>query len=218
MYTQTTALMRSKLLSPLDDGGPLWRGNSLSSTAVGLHETVELFVGAKVGISEGEGVCEMEWLLDGLSLRMFEGDAEGDLLSISLGAFVANVISEVGLGLKDGLRVTAALGVDDGSDVSSVDVNVGLTEGTSVTWATLGSDVDEEEGIAVGTEDELGATDFVGEGDLEGALDSDGDKLGSIEGSLECTAEGSLLGELDSDGSIDTVGSNDTEGTLDIEG
>ena len=64
---------------------------------------------------------------------MFEGDAEGDLLSISLGAFVAKVILEVGLGLKDGLRVTAALGVDDGSDVSSVDVNVGLTEGTSVT-------------------------------------------------------------------------------------
>ena len=225
MYTQTTALMRSKLLSPLDDGGPLWRGNSLSSTAVGLHETVELFVGAKVGISEGEGICEMELLWDGLSLTEFEGsvDIEGDvegvsscneLLPISLGALVVNVISEVGLGLKDGLRATAALGVDDGSDVSSFDVKVGLNEGAPVTWATLGSNVDKEEGITVGTEDALGAT----EGDLEGALDSDGDKLGSIEGSLECTAEGSPLGEPDCDGSIDTVGSNDTEGTLDIEG
>ena len=98
---------------------------------------------------------------------------------------MANVISEVGLAIKDGLGVTAALGVDDGSDVSSVDVNVGLTDGTSVTCVTLGSDVDEEEGIAVGTEDSLGATEFVGEGDIEGALDSDGDKLGSTEGSPE---------------------------------
>ena len=63
-----------------------------------------------------------------------------ELLSISLGALVANALDGKadGFGVKDEVRVTATLTADDGSVVSSIAVIVGLIEGTSATGATFG--------------------------------------------------------------------------------
>ena len=164
-------------------------------------------------------------------------------MSISLGVFVAKVCDGkdvspegckiVGLGIMDGLK-----------DFPSIDVKVGLVDGTTVAGAAIGSNVvdlkcegdfslgaddfGDIDGVIVGSED--GSTDntsrregfkegsSLSTSDPDGAIDIKGLTLLSAEGSMECIAEGFPLGEPVFDGAIDIVGSNEIEGTLDIDG
>jgi len=147
------------------------------------------------------------------------------VVSISLGALVSKArdgkdvnpedSEVVGLGITDILGVAAVLATNEGSDVNSIDVKIGLAEGS----ATAISD-GPKEGFELGTESACEDGSPVGATEIDGDEDPEGDTLGLEDGSnsseREGFKEGSSLSTIYLDGALDTEGDtlSSAEGSL----